>query len=93
MVIFEAVLLSFGENFPEEFLELVSKSVLFTYIRSKGYVPKKHGVIIQLDEDLTESLAKKLVEAYGSNKKKHTLIFTVIHHFKTDDLWIVFWTS
>lgn len=51
MVIFEAVLLSFGENFPEEFLELVLKSVLFTYVRSKGYVPEKHEVIIQLDED------------------------------------------
>lgn len=70
MVIFEAVLLSFGENFPEEFLKLVSKSVIFTYVRSKGYVPEKHEVIIQLDEDLTESLAKKLIEMYGSNKEE-----------------------
>lgn len=70
MVIFEAVLLSFGENFPEEFLELVSKSVLFTYVRSKGYVPERHEVIIQFDENLTESLAKKLIEVYGSNKEE-----------------------
>lgn len=70
MVIFEAVLLSLGENFPEEFLKLVSKSVIFTYVRSKGYVPEKHEVIIQLDEDLTESLAKKLIEMYGSNKEE-----------------------
>lgn len=70
MVIFEAVLLSFGENFPEEFLELVSKSVLLTYVRSKGYVPERHEVIIQFDENLTESLAKKLIEVYGSNKEE-----------------------
>lgn len=95
MIIFEAVLLSFGENFPEEFLKLVSKSVLLTYVRSKGYVPERHEVIIQFDENLTEYLAKKLIEVYGSNKEEPSLIFTVIHHFMTDDLWIVFffWTS
>lgn len=53
MVIFEAVLLSFGENFPEEFCKLVSKSVIFTYFRSKGHVHEKHEVIIQSDEVLT----------------------------------------
>lgn len=59
-----------GENFPEEFLKLVSKSVLLTYVRSKGYVPERHEVIIQFDENLTEYLAKKLIEVYGSNKEE-----------------------
>lgn len=58
------------EKFPEKFLELVSKSVLFTYVRSKGYVSEKHEVIIQLNEDLTESLAKKMIDVYGSNKEE-----------------------
>lgn len=67
-VVYEAVLLSFGENFPEKFLDLISKSVLFTYVRSWGYVLEKQEVIVQLDEDMTESLAKKLIDVYGSNK-------------------------
>lgn len=69
-VIYEAVLLSFGENFLEEFLEQVSKSVIFTYVRSNGYVAEDHEVIVQLDDDMTESLAKRLIDLYGSNKKE-----------------------
>lgn len=70
MVIYEAVLLSFGENFSEEFLELISKTVLFTYVRSKGYVPEKQEIIVQLDDDMTASLAKKLIDVYESDEKK-----------------------
>lgn len=70
MVVYEAVLLSFGENFPEKFLELITKSVLFTYVRSKGYVAGDHEVIVQLDDDMTESFAKKLIDVYGSNKEE-----------------------
>lgn len=70
MVVYEAVLLSFGENFPEKFLELITKPVLFTYVRSKGYVAGDHEVIVQLDDDMTESLGKKLIDVYGSNKEE-----------------------
>lgn len=70
MVVYEAILLSFGENFPVEFLELISKTVLFTYVRSNGYVAGKQEVIVRLDSDMTKLIAKKLIDAYGPNKEK-----------------------
>lgn len=70
MVVYEAVLLSFGENLPDNFLKLISKPVLFTYVRSSGYVAGDHEVIVQLDDDMTESLGKKLIGVYGSNKEE-----------------------
>lgn len=86
MVVYEAILLSFGENFPGKFLEHISKSVLFTY------VSEKHEVIIQLDDDMTESLAKKLIEVYGSNKEgAYSDVYK--HPSFHDNFWIVFWTS
>ena len=66
MVTFEAVLMSFGENFPEEFLNSINKTVLFAYVRSNGYVAEKQEVILRLSEKMTGSLAKKLIHVYGS---------------------------
>lgn len=62
LVIYEAVLLSFGENFPPTFLKIISKEVLFTYVRSKSYKPEKYEVIVRLENKMTECLAKKIVE-------------------------------
>lgn len=70
MVVYEAILLSFGEKFPVEFLELISKTVLFTYVRSNGYVAGKREVIVRLDSDMAELIAKKFIDAYGPNKEK-----------------------
>lgn len=70
MVIEEAVLMSFGENFSEEFLKLVHKTVLFTYVRSNGYICGDQEVVVQLEDNMTESLAKKLIDVYWSNKEE-----------------------
>lgn len=68
--IYSAVLLSFGENFPWKFLEFISKTVLFYNARSEGYVARKQETFVRLDDDMTGSLAKKLVDVYGSNKEE-----------------------
>ena len=70
MVTYEAVLMSFGENFPEVFLESINKAVLFAYVRSNGYVAKENEVVVQLDSDMTELLARKLLDVYGSDRKE-----------------------
>ena len=70
MVTYEAVLVSFGENFPEVFLESINKAVLFAYVRSNGYVAKENEVVVQLDSDMTELLARKLLDVYGSDRKE-----------------------
>nr|XP_022290337.1 uncharacterized protein LOC111101974 [Crassostrea virginica] len=67
MVTYEAVLMSFRENFPDEFLNRVNKTVLFTYVRSNGYNAEEHEVIIRLDDDMTCDLAKTLLSVYGPN--------------------------
>lgn len=66
LVIYEAVLLSFGENFPQTFLKIISKEVLFTYVRSKRYKLEKHEVIVRVENKMTECLAKKIVECGSS---------------------------
>lgn len=68
--IYNAVLLSFGENYPRIFLEFISKTVLFYYTRSKGYVARKQETFVRLDDDLTLPLAKKLIDVYGSKKEE-----------------------
>lgn len=69
MVIDEVVLMSYGENFSEEFLKLIHKTVLFTYVRSNGYICGDQEVVVQLEDNMTESLAKKLIDVYWSNKE------------------------
>lgn len=70
MVIYEVVLLLFGENFFEEFLEFIFKIVLFIYVRFKGYVFEKQEIIVQLDDDMIVFLAKKLIDVYEFDEKK-----------------------
>ncbi|XP_061171152.1 uncharacterized protein LOC133180702 [Saccostrea echinata] len=67
MVVYEAILLSFGESFPSSFLELVSKNDVFTYVRSQNYKPEKWEICVHLEDDMTESLARKLIEIYAPN--------------------------
>lgn len=62
LVIYKAILLSLGENFPQIFLEIISKEVLYTYVRSKSYKSEKHEVIVRLPNKMTKCLAKKLVK-------------------------------
>lgn len=68
--IYYAVLLSFGENFPRKFLEFISKTILFHNARSEGYVAKKRETFVRFDDDMTWSLANKLIDVYGANKKE-----------------------
>ena len=70
MVTYEAVLMSFGENFPEVFLESIDKTVLFAYVRSNGYVAMENEVVVRLDCDMTGLLARKLLDVYGSDRKE-----------------------
>lgn len=67
LVVYEAILLSFSENFPKIFLETISKEVLFTYVRTESYKSEKHEVIVRLPNKLIKCLAKKLVEVFGSS--------------------------
>lgn len=46
MVVYEVVLLLFGENFLEKFLEFIIKLVFFIYVRFKGYVVGDYEVIV-----------------------------------------------
>lgn len=68
--IYYAVLLSFGENFPRKFLEFISKTILFSNVRSEGYVAKKRETFVRFDDDMTLSLANKLIDVYGANKEE-----------------------
>ncbi|XP_062570331.1 uncharacterized protein LOC134232394 [Saccostrea cucullata] len=67
MVVYEAILLSFGESFQSSFLELVSKNDVFTYVRSHSYKPEKWEICVLLDDDMTEALARKLIDIFAPN--------------------------
>lgn len=66
-MIYEAVLLSFKKNYPEVFIELISKEVLYEYVRTENYTGEKHKVIVRLPCDM---LARKLVELCMANTEK-----------------------
>lgn len=67
MVVYEAILLSFGENFPEMFLEHIDKSVVFTYVRSQNYVSERWEICMHLEMDMTKQFAEKLIGLYTPN--------------------------
>lgn len=62
LVIYEVVLLLFGENFLERFLKIIFKEVLFIYVRFKSYRFEKYEVIVCLENKMIECLVKKIVE-------------------------------
>ncbi|XP_062611596.1 uncharacterized protein LOC134273420 [Saccostrea cucullata] len=67
MVVYEAILLSFGESFPSPFLELVNRNDLFTFVRSHNYKPEKWEICVHLEDDMTEALARKLIDIFAPN--------------------------
>ncbi|XP_062570332.1 uncharacterized protein LOC134232395 [Saccostrea cucullata] len=67
MVVYEAILLSFGESFPSPFLELVNRNDVFTYVRSHNYKPEKWEICVHLEDDMTEALARKLIDIFAPN--------------------------
>ncbi|XP_052707720.1 uncharacterized protein LOC128182975 [Crassostrea angulata] len=64
LTIYEAVLLSFRENYPEVFTELIPKEVLYNYVRTENYTAKNHEVIVRFP---FEMLAWKLVKLCKAN--------------------------
>lgn len=64
LVIYNAVLYSFRENFPEVFIELISKEVVFNNVRTENYTGEKHEVIVKFPYEI---LARKLVELCKPN--------------------------
>lgn len=66
-IVYEAVLSSFKENYPDVFIELISEEVLFNYVRTENYTCEKHEVIVRFP---CEMLAKKLVELCMANTEK-----------------------
>lgn len=63
---FNAILFSFEENFPRQFLELMHIGTLFNYVRSKKYIAGKYDVrsednIVRLDDNMIPSLVQKLL--------------------------------
>lgn len=73
--IYSAVLLSFGENFPRKFLELISKTVLFYNVRSEGYEAGKQETFVQLYDDMTLPLAKRLIDVYGNKEEAFSEVY------------------
>lgn len=59
LVMYDAVILSYGENYPDHFLKVVSNKVLHDYARTESYVAKNNEVIVRFP---CEMLASKLVK-------------------------------
>lgn len=69
LVIYDAVLLSFRENYLKLFNELISNEVLYKYVRTEKYTAKEHEVVVRLPYEM---LTLKLVELSRQTEKLYT---------------------
>lgn len=67
LIIYDAVLLSFRENYLDLFNELISNEVLYKYVRTKKYTAKEDEVVVRLPYEM---LAWKLVEVCKPTEEK-----------------------
>lgn len=89
---FNAILFSFEENFPSQFLELMHIGTLFNYVRSKKYIAGKYDVrsedtIVRLDDNMIPSLVQKLLNL--PNFKQETLYVFVFKSLSFHDKILV----
>lgn len=69
LIIYNAVLLSFRENYLKQFNELISYEVFFQYVRTEKYTAKDHEVVVRLPYEM---LAWKLIELCRPTEKPYT---------------------
>lgn len=89
---FDAILFSFEENFPSQFLELMHIGTHFNYVRSKKYIAGKHDVrsednMVRLDDNMIPSLVQRLLNI--PNCKQETVYVFVIKSSSFHDKTLV----
>ena len=61
----EAVLLSFGENYPKVFLDNACDETIIEFVRSSGYQPYPGEICVCLPEDKTAELVSRILRLGG----------------------------